>query len=68
MGRVARKLRLSRVFGVSAWASMVAFGLVRILIRLLPWNRWLEFNDFLDTLLDRGGTVERRGGRVVVEL
>ena len=46
---------------------MVAFGLVRILGRLVPWNRWLEFNDFLDTLLDRGGTVERRGGRVVVE-
>jgi FkbM family methyltransferase len=46
---------------------MVAFGLVRILGRLVPWNRWLEFNDFLDTLLDRGGTVERRGGHVVVE-
>jgi len=46
---------------------MMAFGLVRILGRLVPWNRWLEFNDFLDTLLDRGGTVERRGGRVVVE-
>jgi FkbM family methyltransferase len=46
---------------------MVAFGLVRILGRLLPWNRWLEFNDFLDTLLNRGGTVEWRGERVVVE-
>ena len=67
MGRKARKLRLSRVFGVSAWASIVAFGLVRILGRLLPWHRWLEFNDFLDALLDRGGTVERRGGRVLVE-
>ena len=67
MGRRARKLRLSRVFGLSAWVSLVAFGLVRILVRLLPWNRWLEFNDLLDTLLDRRGTVERRGGRVVVE-
>ena len=67
MGRSARKLRLSRVFGVSTWASVVAFGLVRILGRLLPWNRWLEFNHFLDTLLDHGGTVERRGGRIVVE-
>ena len=46
---------------------MVTFGLVRILGRLLPWNRWLEFNDFLDALLDHGGAVERRGGRVVVE-
>ena len=46
---------------------MVAFGLVRILGRLLPWNRWLEFNDFLDTVLNCGGTVEWRGERVVVE-
>jgi FkbM family methyltransferase len=67
MGRLARKLRLSAVFGLSAWTSMVAFGFVRILGRLAPWNRWLEFNDFLDTLVDRGGTVERRDGRVVVE-
>lgn len=67
MGRRARKLCLSCVFGVSDWASTMGFGLVRILGRLLPWNRWLEFNDFLDTLLDRRGTVERRGGLVVVE-
>jgi FkbM family methyltransferase len=45
----------------------MGFGLVRILGRPLPWNRWLEFNNFLDTLLDRRGTVERRGGRVLVE-
>jgi FkbM family methyltransferase len=67
MSRRASKLRLSRAFGVAAWASMVAFGLVRILGRILPWSRWLEFNDLLDTLVDGGGTVERRGSRVVVE-
>src|SRR5215467_14409759 len=67
VGRGARKLRFSRVFGLSAWASLVAFGLIRILGRRLPWNRWLEFNELLDMLLDRRGIVERRGGRVVVE-
>jgi hypothetical protein len=46
---------------------MVTFGLVRALGRFLPWNRWLELNDVLDTLLDRGSAVERRGAHVVVE-
>ncbi len=67
MGRRARKLRLSRVFGVSAWASLIAFRFVLLLGRLVPWKRWLEFDELLDTLLDRRGTVERRGDRVVVE-
>ncbi len=67
MSRRASKLRLSCAFGVAAWAAMVAFGLVRILGRILPWERWLELNDLLDTLVDRGGTVERRGSRVVLE-
>ncbi len=32
-----------------------------------PWNRWLEFNDFFDPLLNSSGTVERRGGLIAVE-
>ncbi len=67
MGRAIDKLRLSRVFGLSAWASAVAFGVIRLLGRALPWDRWLEVNEFLDTVLDHGGKLERRGTRVVVE-
>jgi FkbM family methyltransferase len=67
MGRAADKLRLSRALGATTAAAMALFGLIRVLGRRLPWDRWLELNEFLDALLDRGGTLARKGDRVAVE-
>lgn len=67
MSRLGEKLRMSRRLGASTWASMLAFGALRLLGRRMPWTRWLETNEFLDTLLDHGGALSRSGPNVAVE-
>ena len=67
MGRATAKLRMGGVFGAATRVAIATFGVIRAVGRRLPWNRWLELNEFLDTVLDRGGTLTRRGDRVAPE-
>ncbi len=67
MSRHSEKLYLSRLMGFATCASMALFGAVRVLGRRVPWGRWLEVNEFLDTLLDHDGSLARRGAYLVAE-
>jgi FkbM family methyltransferase len=46
---------------------MLAFGGARALAAAFPSADWAELNWLMDGVIDHGGTVERRGHRVVVE-
>jgi FkbM family methyltransferase len=67
MSRKIEKAGLSRAFGIRTVAGMLAFGGVRALANAFSWTHWSELNWFMDGLIDRGGTLERRGRRVWVE-
>ena len=67
MRRKLEKVAMSRAFGIRTVAGMLAFGGVRAVPAPSSWARWSELNWFMDGLLDRGGTVERRGRRVLVK-
>ncbi len=67
MSRKLTKIGMSWAFGIRTTMSMLVFGAVRSFAAFLPWDHWRELNDFMDGVIDRSGSLERRGRNVVVE-